>query len=257
MPIDFHDEAQRLTYAARDAGAAWRHAMRALLDPAGLRVADIGCGGGVYCAAWRDLGAARVVGVDFSAAMLSGARERLAGVDGVTLRQGDACATGLDDASADVVFARALVHHLDDLTACFREAARILAPAGTLIVQDRTLQDAVRPGSPSHLRGYFFEAFPRLLDVERARRPSRQAVGDALARAGFARVRTRALAEERRTYDDRAEVRDDLLARTGRSILHELHDAELARLADHVTAALPSSGPIHETDHWTVWAATR
>lgn len=257
MPIDFHDEAQRLTYAARQADDSWRDAMRSLVDPVGLRVADIGCGGGIYCAAWRELGATSVTGVDFSAAMISGAREHLAGVSGVTLLQGDAYATGLDDDSADVVFARALVHHLDDLAACFREAARVLAPGGTLIVQDRTLEDASRPGSASHLRGRFFEAFPRLLDVERGRRPSRAAVEEALTAAGFGRVRAVPLEEQRRTYDGRAEVRADLMARTGRSILHELDDTELARLADHVTADLPETGVIRETDPWTVWAATR
>ncbi len=257
VPIDFHDPAQRLTYAAREAGGSWGEAMRSLVDPVEARVADIGCGGGVYCAAWRELGAASVTGVDFSEAMLSGARERLAGLNGVTLRRGDALATGLPDGGADVVFARALVHHLGDLPGFFREAGRLLAPGGTLVVQDRTLEDAVRPGSPSNLRGFFFEVFPRLLDVERDRRRSRASVELALREAGLRPARTLGLAEERRTYAGPAQVRADLIARTGRSILHELDDAELARLADHVTSSLPDSGPLVEADHWTLWAATR
>ena len=82
-------------------------------------------------------------------------------------------------------------------------------------------------------------------------------VEDALARAGFGRVLTLPLEEQRRAYDGRAEVRADLMARAGRSILHELDDTGLAFLADHVTAALPESGVILETAPWTVWAATR
>src|SRR5262249_9808097 len=83
-----------------------------------------------------------------------------------------AVATGLPMASADIVFERALIHHLGDLKACFAEARRVLVPRGTLIVQDRTPADVDLPGSPEHLRGYFFERFPRLGDVERTRRPT-------------------------------------------------------------------------------------
>ncbi|MDH6124940.1 class I SAM-dependent methyltransferase [Kitasatospora sp. GP82] len=255
MPIDFHSEVNRLTYTQRRAGSEWAEAIRSVLAPEGLRVADVGCGGGVYCMGWLDLGAASVVGVDFSAAMISAAREHCAGRDGLTFRHGSAYETGLADGSADVVFERALVHHLDDLEAAFREAGRVLAHGGTLIVQDRTVEDVRRPGSEAHLRGWFFECFPYLLDVEAARRPSAVRVEAAMRAAGFGGVRTLELAETRREYADPEEVRADLLARTGRSILHELTDGQLTELADCVTARLPE-GPVRESDHWTCWAAT-
>ncbi len=256
MPIDFHDESNRLTYARREAGEEWVRAMRSVVPPQGKRVVDVGCGGGVYCAAWRDLGAASVTGVDFSAAMLSGARERQGEEGGLTFHQGRAEATGLPDGRADVVFERALVHHLDDLAGCFREARRLLAPGGTLIVQDRTIEDVTRPGSDSHLRGYFFERFPALVDFERARRPTTAAVESAMRQTGFPAVRTLALREVRREYDDSDEVRADLMARTGRSILHELTDDQLTELADHVVGRLPRATRIRETDDWTIWAAS-
>lgn len=256
MPIDFHAEANRLTYARREAGQEWARAISSVVAPRGARVVDVGCGGGVYCAAWLDLDAGSVVGVDFSAAMLSGARERHSPGPRLTFRQGEATATGLPDACADVVFARALIHHLDDLAAFFAEARRLLAPGGTLVVQDRTIEDVTLPGSAAHLRGYFFECFPGLLDVERARRPSTTAVGSAMRQAGFPAVRTLPLREVRREYADRREVRDDLMARTGRSILHELTDEQLTRLADHVEDRLPEATRLRETDHWTLWAAS-
>ena len=81
----------------------------------------------------------------------------------------------------NIVFQRALIHHLKDYRPCFAEARRVLAPGGTLIVQDRTPDDVRLPGSAEHLRGYFFECFPRLLAVELARRPTDAAVRDALA----------------------------------------------------------------------------
>ena len=53
MAIDFHATANRNTYATRQADDGWQAAMRRLVDPAGTRVADIGCGGGIYSRAWR------------------------------------------------------------------------------------------------------------------------------------------------------------------------------------------------------------
>ncbi|WP_214411299.1 methyltransferase domain-containing protein [Sphaerisporangium fuscum] len=256
MAIDFHSESNRLTYAGREAGDDWARAIRSVVSPEGGRVVDVGCGGGVYCKAWLGLGAASVVGVDFSAAMLSAAREYCEGLRGVTFRHAGAYDTGLPDAAADIVFERALIHHLDDLGACFREARRLLAPGGTLIVQDRTIEDVTRPGTPSHLRGYFFERFPELLETERARRPAGAAVEAAMREAGFRAVRTLELAETRREYAGVEEVRADLLARTGRSILHELNDAQLEDLAAYVCGRLDAAAPVRESDHWTLWVAS-
>ncbi|MFF7247443.1 class I SAM-dependent methyltransferase [Embleya sp. NPDC008237] len=256
MPIDFHSPANRLTYARRAAGEDWARLIRDLVPPAGARVVDVGCGGGVYTTAWLDLGAASAIGVDFSATILSGARERAGERPGLSFHQGDAYATGLPDGAADIVFERALIHHLDDLVGCFREARRLLAPGGALIVQDRTPADVTRPGTPTHLRGWFFERFPALLDIEAARRPTAEAVTAALGEAGFGAVRTAALTETRREYADAREVVADLTARTGRSILHDLTDDELSDLAAYIRDRLPARGPIHETDHWTIWSAT-
>jgi 2-polyprenyl-3-methyl-5-hydroxy-6-metoxy-1,4-benzoquinol methylase len=60
-------------------------AIRRIVDPAGKRVADIGCGGGIYSQAWHALGA--------------------------------------DVASKNVIFERALIHHLKDYKACSSRAA--------------------------------------------------------------------------------------------------------------------------------------
>ena len=67
------------TYTGRQADAGWVEAIRRIVDPAGKRVADIGCGGGIYSRAWHALGA-EVVGVDFSEQMVAAAREQAAGL---------------------------------------------------------------------------------------------------------------------------------------------------------------------------------
>lgn len=256
VAIDFHDAANALTYTGRTAGPEWIATISGLLPCESPRVVDIGCGGGTYCLAWLELGAASVVGVDFSEATLQGAQDSCGDVPGLSWQLGDAAATGLPDASADVVFERALIHHLPDLPSAFAEARRLLASGGRLIVQDRTMDDVRQPASPSHLRGYFFTAFPRLLDVERKRRPDPAQVRGALDASGFVNVSEHHIAETRRSYPDREAVRTDILARTGRSLLHELTDSELAQVADEVVSQLPDGVPLIEVDYWTVWSAT-
>lgn len=255
MPIDFHDPANGTTYAQRPAGTEWIETISSHLDAIGTRVVDVGCGGGTYCLAWLELGAASVVGVDFAEPMLAAAAKRCVDRSGLSWQLGEAVNTGLPDANADVVFERALVHHLGKLEPAFTEARRILTASGSLIVQDRTMDNVTQPGSTSHLRGFIFREFPELIEVERKRRPSINQVNESLLRSGFADPTVLQMAETRRTYLDHDEVRDDILARTGRSILHELNDAELRRLADRITAELPADELITEIDYWTVWIA--
>ncbi len=256
MTIDFHNDAIRNTYASRRAHDRWRRSMRAIVNPAGKRVADIGCGGGIYSRAWAELGAASVTGVDFSSRMVADARAACANIPEIDVVEGDAAATGLAAGSADIVFSRAVIHHLPDLAPVFIEARRILAPGGTIIVQDRTIEDVLQPASPEHLRGWFFDRYPRLLDIERERRPATDGVTGALAAAGFANIAVTTLAEPRRRYLSADEVREDLLARTGRSILHALDDDELADLTDHIAARIGDAFPIDEVDFWTIWTAS-
>lgn len=256
MSIDFHAPANRYSYAGREVQPDWAAPVRSLVDPAAKRVADIGCGGGIYSAAWADLGAAHVTGVDFSAEMVRTATEKNRGRSNTVFKRGDALATGLPSESADIVFERALIHHLTDHDACFREAARLLARGGQVIVQDRTPEDVSLPGSPDHIRGYFFECFPRLLELERARRPTDQAVGGALGRSGFGALQTLTVWETRKRHDDFRGFAADLQGRVGRSILHALTDAELNELVDFIGERLPANAPLVEKDRWTIWSAS-
>jgi len=256
VPIDFADPANRRTYSGRTADATWSAAMTGWVDPRGRTVADIGCGGGVYSAAWLDLGAAAVVGVDSSEPLLATAREDGAR-PGLSFVLGDAAATGLPAGSVDVVFARALVHHLPDLGAAAAEAFRLLTPGGRYVVQDRTAADVEQPPSPRHVRGWFFAVHPRLLAVEQARRPEPAAVTAAFTGAGFTELAEHTLWETRRVHPDREALLAEVRGRVGRSILHELDDAELAELTGRMRAELPAGEPVVEQDRWTVWTATR
>jgi SAM-dependent methyltransferase len=256
MPIDFRDPANSRTYSDREADVSWREAAAGLVDPAGADVVDIGCGGGTYLRAWHDLGASTVTGVDSSRPILEEARAGHGHLPGVAFQLGDAAATGLPDGCADVVFERALVHHVPDLGAVAAEAARVLRPGGILLIQDRTPEDVAQAGSVTHPRGWFFEIFPGLLEVENERRPTADAVSGTLATAGFDDVSTTSLWEVRRRYADPEDYLAEIASRTGRSILHELDDTELAELVAELRRRLPA-GPLVEQDRWTIWRAVR
>lgn len=256
MAIDFRDPANRRTYSDREADDSWRQAVAALVDPSSADVVDVGCGGGTYLRAWHDLGAATVTGVDSSRPILDEARSSHGHLPGVAFRLGDAAATGLPGECADIVFERALVHHVPDIGAVAAEAARVLRAGGVLLVQDRTPEDVAQPGSPTHPRGWLFEVFPRLLEVENGRRPTVDSAARVLTAAGFDDVTTTSLWEVRRRYADREDYLAEIASRTGRSILHQLDDTELDDLVAQLRGRLPD-GPLVEQDRWTLWRAVR
>ncbi|MDV6263350.1 hypothetical protein [Rhodococcoides yunnanense] len=76
----------------------------------------------------------------------------------------------------------------------------------------------------------------------------------AFARAGFTDVATQPLWETRRRYENREQYLTEIAARTGRSILHELSDVELAELVEYLRGCL-APGELIERDRWTLWTA--
>jgi ubiquinone/menaquinone biosynthesis C-methylase UbiE len=264
MPIDFHAPENRLSYASRTADASWRTAISDIIDVRGKRVLDIGCGGGIYMKALAEMGAASVTGVDFSREMLQGARENCSGYANIDFVRGNALSTGLLAERYDLILERALIHHLatDDLRTCFIEAFRLLRLGGMLIVQDRTPEDCLMAGSKTNIRGYFFARYPRLINLEVARRPESETVLQTLRQVGFSQVEERKLWETRAIYANLAALSADLLTRTGRSILHELTDEELQDFVTYITyieehVQGDDGAEIVEQDCWTIWSARK
>jgi ArsR family transcriptional regulator len=70
--------------------------------------------------------------------MLSVARANLekAGLTRIELRQGDIYAPPLESNAFDLVIVHQVLHYLDDPARALREAARLLAPGGRLLVVD-------------------------------------------------------------------------------------------------------------------------
>lgn len=247
----------RQAYATRSADKSWLNVIRTIIDCRGLHIADVGCGGGIYSEAFLDLGAARVTGIDSSPAMVKTAHERFFHHSSLSFQIGDADNTGLDDDEADIVFERALIHHLPSLLSYMREAYRILHLGGCYVIQDRTPDDIGLPGSWGHIRGYFFERFPKLLRIEQSRRWTSAQVFECLAKIGFTELRQVQCWETRQRYESFESLAVDIRGRIGRSLLHELTDEEVEQLIQYIGERKLETGEIVEQDRWTFWCARK
>ncbi|MEQ1937303.1 metalloregulator ArsR/SmtB family transcription factor [Mesorhizobium sp. CN5-321] len=143
-------QARAAEYFSRNA-ASWDH-LRALHAPdkaveaallklVGKRpfqsMLDLGTGTGrlleIFSPLYR-----RGIGIDMSREMLSVARANLdkAGVSNAQVRQGDIFSPPVERDSFDLVTIHQVLHYLDDPARAIREAARLLRPAGRLIIVD-------------------------------------------------------------------------------------------------------------------------
>jgi len=144
---------------------------------------DLGAGGGidVFLAARQVGPSGRVIGVDMTPKMLARAREHAGrlGLTNVEFRQGLIEALPVADASVDVVLSNCVINLAPDKAAVFREAFRVLKPAGRLVVSDMVakgeLPGAIRE-NPDRWASCIGGALPEGAYLE------------ALRKAGFARV---------------------------------------------------------------------
>ena len=99
---------------------------------AGLRILDVGCGGGLLSEPLARLGAC-VVGIDASPGNVAAARLHAA-TQGVTVeyRLGEPAGVLGDEERFDVVLALEVVEHLDDVAAFVETVASRVAPGGLL-----------------------------------------------------------------------------------------------------------------------------
>ena len=108
--------------------------LRLLGEVRGLRILEVGCGGGQCAIAFARQGAT-VAGLDLSEVQLDFART-LAADEGVAVdwMQGSAEALeAFEDGAWDVVFSAYAFHYVVDMVRCLAECARVLRPDGTLV----------------------------------------------------------------------------------------------------------------------------
>jgi ubiquinone/menaquinone biosynthesis C-methylase UbiE len=125
---------------------------------AGWAMLDVATGGGHTALKFAPY-VAHVTASDITPAMLDAAEKHLTdrGVCNVDFRQVAAEAMPFDDASFDLVTCRIAPHHFDDAVRFVREAARVLKPGGTLLVQDHMMPEDA-------MAARYIESFEKLRD---------------------------------------------------------------------------------------------
>ncbi len=144
----------------------------AILDP-GWVVADLGCGTGRTAAALAPY-VGQVIAVDASAEMLAAARHRLGTAANVDLRTGELESLPIADGSVDLALLVLVLHHVADPQRVLRDARRILAPGGRLLVID------MQPHDREEYRGQMGHVWLGFSESE---------MGRLLGGAGFGEVR--------------------------------------------------------------------
>ena len=96
----------------------------------GDHVVDIACGPGTLALVAKEMGAARVIGVDFAPDMVAVAREAAKGIEGIEFIEGDAVALPLEDGHFDVALSNFGMIFAPDPVSAVREMARVLRPGG-------------------------------------------------------------------------------------------------------------------------------
>lgn len=113
-------------------------AMRSALGPGPFKLlVDLGTGTGRTLELFADR-YERALGFDLNQAMLTYARSKLskAGIGKAQVRHGDIYALALADGTADAVIMHQVLHFLSEPALAIREAARVLAPGGRLLIVD-------------------------------------------------------------------------------------------------------------------------
>ncbi len=119
---------------------------------AGMVVADVGAGTGFFAIPIaRRVAPGVVMAVDVAPEMLSYLHEKLEqpGMPrNIELVHGADSATKLAEKSCDMVFTSTMWHEIDDHSAALAEFARILRPAGRLVILDWSPKGQRPPGPP-------------------------------------------------------------------------------------------------------------
>jgi ubiquinone/menaquinone biosynthesis C-methylase UbiE len=98
----------------------------------GARIADLGCGSGVFTNLLHELGF-NPVGLDISPKLIARARKKYPSVE---FLEGDAEHLPFPPASLDGVLLSGLVHHFPDPSTCASEVFRVLRPGGAFVAFD-------------------------------------------------------------------------------------------------------------------------
>jgi len=201
-------------------------------------VLEIGCGTGRLAQALEERALARVWAVDASAEMVAQAKSL-----GVNARVARAEALPFKRSWFDAAVMRMSLH-LFPRPRALAEAARILSPAGRLVVATE---------DPAHFDDVWFARwFPSVPELDGARFPSEATLGAELTDAGLHDVRVEHLSQTRTISRERAL---DVIRSKAFSTFELLPPSEYAEGLSRAETELP--GELTYVFHWLVAVARR
>lgn len=134
---------------------------------------DAACGTGNYTSELAKIGGSWKA-FDQSKIMIEKAQEKTSDVEWSVL---DVVETSYTSASFDSILCTLAIHHFNNLTAAFKEIARILAPTGRVIIFTST---------PDQMKTYWLNHyFPNMLQLSISQMPSIQKIESALGQANL------------------------------------------------------------------------
>ena len=180
-----------------------RDAVRLALEglPRPARVLDLCCGTGDMCFLAREMGAARVVGADFTLPMLAVARRRAAsGPARPSFVGADALRLPFADGSFDAITVGYGLRNVADPRAALAEMRRVLASGGRAVVLDFGKPDNAVASALyfAYLKtmmpavGWIFHGDPETylyIPASLARYPAQRGVEEMMREAGFGKAR--------------------------------------------------------------------
>jgi ubiquinone/menaquinone biosynthesis C-methylase UbiE len=187
-------------------------------DARDRRVLDVGCGTGRWLAEALATGRP-AVGLDPSVAMLSRAREH---APEARLVRGHGESLPFSRGVFGAVLCVYVVHHLTDPGGFVVEAARVLAPGGSLTVVALAPHDGLD-------RWYLYDTFEGMRQADCARYPTTAAVAGWMEAAGLVDVGVEIAARIEGRARGAAVLDDPILVRDGTCQLSLLTDAEFER----------------------------
>jgi arsenite methyltransferase len=127
--------------------------------PVGATVLDLGCGAGLdtLISAQRVGSAGKVIGVDFSEAMLARAREAVveSGTTNVELRQADAEQLPIRDSEIDVALVNGIFNLNPARDAIFHELARVVRRGGAVYAAELILSQPLTSDTRASEKDWF------------------------------------------------------------------------------------------------------
>jgi ubiquinone/menaquinone biosynthesis C-methylase UbiE len=149
-----HEHAHMLDDPERQTWLPVAPLIRRLDIAPGMRIADVGAGTGYFALPMARAVApgGQVFAVDIQPEMLEHLRSRLEPGLPVTLVQGEATRTTLEDGAVNLALLANVWHEIDDRDASLTEMERILRPGGCLAILDWRPDVEHPPGPPTEHR---------------------------------------------------------------------------------------------------------